>query len=144
MKSRRSDPDVQTRRATITVSSGEGLQAALDRATGGDTIVLPVGTTFRPSATDGSFVLRNRRSARAMDHVRSASGAFDGGGALRAGQRVGTSDAPQMPAIRAISTAKPAIRADAGAHGYRLIGLDVGPDTVPAQRRDAARVRYRQ
>jgi hypothetical protein len=33
-----------------------------------------------------------------------------------------------MPAIRATSPAGPAIRAEAGAHGYRLIGLDVGPD----------------
>jgi hypothetical protein len=123
-------PDVQARRATVTVSSGEELQGALDRAAGGDTIVLTVGATFRPSATDGSFVLRNRTvGAGQWITIRSASGAFDGGGALRAGQRVSASDAAQMPAIRAISAAKPAIRADAGAHGYHLIGLDVGPDT---------------
>jgi hypothetical protein len=123
-------PDGQARRATVTVSSGDELQGALDRAAAGDTIVLTVGATFRPSATDGSFVLRNRPvGAGQWITIRSASGAFDGGGALRAGQRVSASDAAQMPAIRAISAAKPAIRADAGAHGYHLIGLDVGPDT---------------
>jgi hypothetical protein len=122
--------DVQAPRAAIAVSSGQELQAALDRATGGDTIVLSLGTTFRPTAPEGSFVLRNRPvGAGQWITIRSASAAFDPGGALRAGLRVSASDAAQMPAIRAIKTAKAAIRTEAGAHGYRLIGLDVGPDT---------------
>jgi hypothetical protein len=127
-------PDVQQPRAAITVSSGPELQAALDRASGGDTIVLSLGGTFRPPSGNGSFVLRNRPvGAGQWITIRSASAAFDAGGALRAGIRVNASDAPQMPTIRATSASSPAIRADSGAHGYRLIGLDIGPD--PSLRR---------
>jgi hypothetical protein len=122
-------PEVQAARPPITVSSGQELQSALDRATGGDTIVLSLGTTFKASSPDGSFVLRNRPVGTGQwVTIRSASAAFDAGGALRPGIRVSASDAAQMPAIRATSPAGPAIRAEAGAHGYRLIGLDVGPD----------------
>jgi hypothetical protein len=122
-------PEVQTPRPAITVSSGQELQSALDRASGGDTIVLSLGTTFKAPSADGSFVLRNRPVAAGQwITIRSASSAFDPGGALRPGIRVSASDAPQMPAIRATNASTPAIRTEAGAHGYRLIGLDVGPD----------------
>jgi hypothetical protein len=122
-------PEVQLARPPITVSSGAELQSALDRASGGDTIVLSLGTTFKAPASDGSFVLRNRPvGAGQWITIRSASAAFDAGGALRPGIRVSASDAPQMAAIRATSASTPAIRGEAGAHGYRLIGLDVGPD----------------
>src|SRR5690349_16172226 len=45
---------------TINVSSGDELQRALDQANGGDTIVLAEGSTYRPVAPEGSFMLRNR------------------------------------------------------------------------------------
>src|SRR4051794_24832636 len=51
---------VRAARAPINVSTGDELQNALDRAVGGDTIVLPAGATFKPPAAAGSFVLRNR------------------------------------------------------------------------------------
>jgi hypothetical protein len=122
-------PEVQLARPPITVSSGQEFQSALDRASGGDTIVLGLGTTFKAPSSDGSFVLRNRPvGAGQWITIRSASTAFDAGGALRPGIRVSASDAAQMPAIRSTSGANPAIRTEAGAHGYRLIGLDVGPD----------------
>jgi len=122
-------PEVQAARPAITVSSGQELQSALDRATGGDTIVLTLGMTFKAASADGSVVLRNRPVAAGQwITIRSASPAFDAGGALRAGIRVSASDAAQMPAIRATNASSPAIRAESGAHGYRLIGLDVGPD----------------
>jgi len=127
-------PEVQARRPAITVSSGQELQTALDRATGGDTIVLSLGTTFKPPSGNGSFVLRNRPvGVGQWITIRSGSAGFDAGGALRAGIRVSASDAPHMAAIRAIITNSPAIRAEAGAHGYRLIGFDIGPD--PSLRR---------
>src|SRR5262245_16732677 len=53
-------PESQLVRPPITVSSGQELQSALDRASGGDTIVLSLGTVFKPASADGSFVLRNR------------------------------------------------------------------------------------
>jgi hypothetical protein len=122
-------PEIQLIRPPITVSSGQELQSALDRATGGDTIVLSLGTTFKPPA-GGAFVLRNRPVGTGQwITIRSASSAFDAGGALRPGIRVSASDAPQMPALRGTTTSLPVIRAETGAHGYRLIGLDVGPDS---------------
>ena len=109
----------------VAVSNGFELQSALDSAVAGDTIVLAEGGQFEPAA-DGSFVLRNRHLEPGQWIViRSGSGAFDPGGRLPPHSRVSDADASSMPHIRATS-GSPAIRADAGARGYRLIGLDIG------------------
>lgn len=114
-------------RAPIAVSNGAELQQALDRAAGGDTIVLTPGATFRPTASEGSFMLRNRRIPEGQwVTIRSASHAFDANGALPPRTRVGASNQDQMPRIRATATDIPAIRAEARARGYRLVGLDIG------------------
>ena len=113
----------------LTVTTGDELQRALDQAVGGDVILLADGATFRPAAPEGSFLLRNRRIP--IDQwvtIRSANRAFDGGGALPPSTRADNSHANLMPKLRAVSTNKPAIRAEAGARGYRLIGLDIGAD----------------
>jgi hypothetical protein len=109
----------------VAVSNGLELQRALDGAMAGDTIVLAEGATFEPPA-DGSFVLRDRHLA--PDRwviVRSGGAAFDPGGQLPPHTRVSDANVSSMPHIRA-TTSAPAIRADAGARGYRLIGLDIG------------------
>ncbi|HET6958498.1 MAG TPA: hypothetical protein VFI56_17995 [Vicinamibacterales bacterium] len=113
----------------LTVTTGDELQRALDQAVGGDVILLADGATFRPAAPEGSFLLRNRRIP--IDQwvtIRSANRAFDAGGALPPSTRADSSHANLMPKLRAVSTNKPAIRAEAGARGYRLIGLDIGAD----------------
>jgi hypothetical protein len=113
-------------RPAITVRSGAELQNALDDAQAGDTIELEAGATFRPP--DGSFVLRNRSiPAGQWIVVRSSSRAFDPGGNIPPNKRVTPADAKLMPKLRA-TRAVPVIRAAAGAHGYRLVGLDIGVD----------------
>ena len=111
----------------IAVSNGAELQAALDQAVAGDTILLAAGATFRP-LTGASFVLRRRdiRGAARVT-VRSADPSFDAQGARPPFTRVDKPDARLMPKILAISSS-PAIRTEPGARGYRLVGLEVGVD----------------
>ena len=121
--------DMPATRTAVTVTNGEELQGALDRAAGGDTIVLTAGATFRPVAPNGSFVLRNRPiPVGQWVTIRSSSAVFDRSGAVPPNTRVDPSHADQMPRIRATASTAPAVRAEPGAHGYRLIGLDIGPD----------------
>jgi hypothetical protein len=118
----------------VTVADGAALQQALDTAAAGDTILLAAGATFTPSAREGSFILRNRHVPEGQwILVRSASPAFDEGGALPAHTRVSESNAALMPQIRAKNVNAPAIKTESGARGYRLIGLDVGADAALRQ-----------
>jgi len=113
----------------VTVSNGAELQQALDSANGGDTIVLTPGATYKPSAAEGSFILRNRHVPQGQwILIRSASTAFDDRGAIQSHTRATDANAALMPQIRATKVNAPAIKADAGARAYRLIGLDIGPD----------------
>jgi hypothetical protein len=121
-------PYPQNTRPAIVVRSGAELQNALDDAKAGDTIELEVGATFRPTTPDGSFVLRNRSLPEgAWIVIRSASRAFDPGGQIPPNRRVSPADAKLMPQLRAARQV-PVIRAAPGAHGYRLVGLDIGVD----------------
>jgi hypothetical protein len=121
-------PEVHSGRA-VNVSNGAELQQALDGAQAGDAILLAAGATFRPTAPEGSFMLRNRKTAPGQWVViRSADRAFEAGGAVPPGTRADRSHQPLMPQIRATRTNIAAIRADAGARGYRLVGLDIGID----------------
>jgi len=109
----------------VTVSNGAEFQRALDTASAGDTILLATGTTFSPSAGE-SFVLRNRHlTAGQWIVIRSANPAFEANGQIAPGTRVTEANAPLMAQIRT-TTGAPALRAEAAASGYRLIGLDIG------------------
>ncbi len=113
----------------VTVTTGDELQHALDQAMGGDTILLAEDATFRPVAPEGSFMLRNRQIAlNQWVTIRSANRAFDASGALPPGTRADKANANVMPKIRAAAANQGAIHAEAGARGYRLIGLDIGVD----------------
>src|SRR3954464_9997008 len=120
---------VPAMRREVTVTTGEELQRALDQAAGGDVIVLATDGTFHPSAPEGSFMLRNRQiPPDQWVTVRSASRAFDTNGALPPNSRVDKANANVMPKLRASAANASAIRAESGARGYRLIGLDIGAD----------------
>jgi hypothetical protein len=111
------------------VSTGGEFQRALDTAMAGDTILLEAGNVYRPTAPEGSFILRNRSvPVGQWIVVRSANPAFDPGGAQRAGVRASDSNAALMPQIRATEVNAPAIKTEPSASGYRLIGLDIGAD----------------
>jgi hypothetical protein len=118
----------------VSAATGEELQRALDGAAPGDVILLQPGVTYRPASADGSFTLRNRGvPAGQWIVVRSAHSAFDPRGAVQSGTRVSDGNAALMPQIRAVRTNAPAIKAERGARGYRLIGLDVGVDPAVQQ-----------
>jgi hypothetical protein len=98
---------------TFTVHPGGNLQAAIDNARPGDTIVLAAGATYRGPITlprksgDGWLVIRSS----AADE-------------LAPGRRVSPADAPRMARIVA-SGSEPAIRTAPGAHHVKLVGLEL-------------------
>jgi len=98
----------------IEVHAGDDLQAAIDRAIPGDTLVLEAGATFT-----GSFVLPEK-SGEGWIVIRTS-----GLAALPPeGRRVGPSDAPAM--ARIVTTGSwPAFATALRAHHYRLVGLEV-------------------
>jgi hypothetical protein len=102
---------------TITVNAGGDLQAALDRAQLGDTIVLQAGATF-----SGSFALP-RKSGTGWVYVQSSAYS-----SLPApGTRVTPAHAALMPTIVASIPNTPAFVTAPGAHHFRFVGLRVRP-----------------
>ncbi len=104
----------KARAATVTqVKAGANLQAALDQAKPGDTLMLEAGATFI-----GNFVLPVKTGTQTITITTSAEKT------LPAGVRVSPADAPKMPKIYSPNTSG-AINTAAGAHNWRLIGLEV-------------------
>src|SRR5438552_2431375 len=99
---------------TITVAPGGDVQAAVDGARPGDTIVLAAGATYRGPITlpvksgEGWIVIRSS----AADE-------------LAAGKRVSPADAPKMARILGGDGSQAAIRTAPGAHHYRLVALEL-------------------
>ena len=97
----------------INVHAGDDLQAALDRAVPGDQVVLEAGATFT-----GNFVLP-RKAGTGLIVVRSSDL-----GALAEGVRAGPGDARHMARIVSPSF-DGALSTAAGAHRWRLIGIEL-------------------
>jgi hypothetical protein len=114
-------------RTPIFVPSGGDLQAAINSAVPGDTITLAPNGTY--SAPEGGFVLKNKNtSSTSWIIIRSSSTDFDSTGPIPTGTRVdGTSatQTGQMPKILSQVNNTPAISTEAGAHHYRLVGLEL-------------------
>ena len=96
----------------IDVPAGGNLQAALDAATGGTTIRLAAGATYR-----GPFVLR----PNAGDFITITSSS----GVPAEGTRITLTAAGTLARIQS-TTSEPAIRTSTGANRYRLVGLEFG------------------
>jgi hypothetical protein len=127
-------PEVPGEHPATVVRDGVELQRALDRAVGGDTILLEPGLTFRPSDPDNSFMLRNRQIPSGQwVTIRSADTAFDVDGEVPPTIRVDRLQQRLMPQIRATTTNMAAFRTEPGARGYRLIGLDIGVEARVTQ-----------
>jgi hypothetical protein len=127
-------PTPPTTGRRVSAATGEELQRALDGAAAGDVILLQPGVTYRPASGDGSFILRNRGvPAGQWIVLRSAHSSFDPRGALQSGTRVSDANAALMPQIRAVRSNAPAIKAERGSRGYRLIGLDIGVEPAVQQ-----------
>ncbi len=102
--------------AVITVEAGGDLQAALDRAKPGDTILLPKGARF-----SGSFVLPVHPGT-AFVTIRT-----DGDGLPGAGQRTSPKYAAALAHIQS-PTNGPALRTAPRAHHWRIENVAFGPN----------------
>ena len=101
---------------TLHVTAGGSFQAALDEARPGDVIILSAGSVFMgpfhlPRKSGDSWILIR---TSAPDSVFPA-----------AGRRVGPKDVPLMPHLQ--SSSNSVIIADAGAHHFRFLGIEMSP-----------------
>src|SRR5438067_7468563 len=107
-----------THAATLTVNAGGDLQAAINRAQPGDTIMLAAGASFT-----GTFTLPAKNSA-ATDYITLRTSTPDS--ALpSASTRISPSDSALLPKLLSPGNGMPALQTAAGAHHYRLIGIEI-------------------
>ena len=102
---------------TIAVNAGGNLQAAINNALPGDTIVLQAGATFT-----GTFSLPNKGSSTNWIYIRSSAYSS----LPLPGNRVGPANAASMPAIVA-GPSLIALMTQDGAHHYRFVGVEIRP-----------------
>jgi hypothetical protein len=107
--------------ATINVRAGENLQAALDRAQPGDTLLLEAGATFV-----GNFVLPVKDGASYIT-VRSS---VPDNQAPPPGERIRPAHAPLLATLRSPNSL-PVLQTAHGAHHWRLVLLEIGPNATP-------------
>src|SRR5215813_5785510 len=98
--------------ATLVVPAGGDLQAAINSAAPGDTIVLDAGATYQ-----GPFTLVNK-SGDAYITIQSSRASEISG-------RVTPAQSALLAKLRSNLVAEPVIKTAAGAHHYKLIGLDI-------------------
>lgn len=120
---------------SVAVSDGAALQSALNNAIGGDVILLTPGVTYAPPNGQASFVLPVINSADGNHWivVRSSSSVFDPSGSIPPNTRVDPSAAAQMPRLRngpGQNASASAIKTAYGAHHFRFVGIDIGPDAT--------------
>ena len=102
---------------TWNVTAGGDLQAAINNAQPGDTILLQAGATFT-----GNFVLP-AKTGNAFITIRSSASDAQLPGP---NTRVTPADAALLPKLKS-ATVEPALRTDPGAHHYRLMFLEFPP-----------------
>lgn len=103
----------------ITVDAGGDLQAALNNAKLGDTIVLQAGATFT-----GPFTLPNKTSGSGWIYVVSSNLAS----LPSPGQRVGPKDAVNMAKIASLAYNN-AVKTTYNSHHFRFVGIEFTPKT---------------
>jgi hypothetical protein len=109
---------VAPRGAILNVAMGRDLQAALDKAQLGDTIVLQAGATFR-----GPFKLPNKTAGSGWIYVVSSHLA----NLPPSGTRVGPANAANMPKILAPANGLNALNTVANSHHFRFVGIEFAP-----------------
>jgi hypothetical protein len=107
--------EVKVAGRTVHVSAGEDLQAAINQAVPGDAILLDPRQTYR-----GPFELP-KKDGDGWILIASAAG----GGLPASGHRVSPSHASLMPKL--VSSSDTVVAADAGAHHYRFVGIEIAP-----------------
>jgi hypothetical protein len=103
--------------ATLNVAAGGDLQAALDKAQLGDTIVLQAGATFT-----GPFKLPNKTTGSGWIYVVSS----DLSKLPPPGTRVSPANASSMPKLVA-PKALSALNSTANSHNFRFVGIEFAP-----------------
>jgi hypothetical protein len=103
--------------ASISVDAGSDLQAALNNAAPGDVITLPAGATFR-----GNFVLPQKTGAGYITLRTARSDGLPAGG-----ERIAPTHSPLLAKIQS-PNGLPALRTAPGAHHWRLMLLEFGPN----------------
>jgi PKD repeat protein len=101
--------------ALLNVFAGDNLQATLNSAQPGDTIVLQAGAVF-----SGNFILPAKNGS---DWIIIRTSNLEG--ISTEGTRVSATQAGAMPRIVTPNSA-PALATAPGAHNYRLVGLELG------------------
>ena len=108
--------------ATITVRAGEDLQAAIDEAQFGDTIVVEAGATYT-----GPLHLRDKGVGTGHDADYITIRTSDLTGIAREGERVNPSQqARSMPRIVSPNE-QAAVNTEPQAHHYKFVGLEFAP-----------------
>ena len=110
----------------VHVSAADDLQAALNAAQPGDTLVLAAGSTYA-----GTFVLPKKTGQDWIVIKSSAERELP-----PSGTRITPRHAARMPRIVTVRDSQPAVRAEAGAHHYRFIGVEF--TAAPAVKRVSA------
>jgi hypothetical protein len=108
---------VAPRGRMLTVTAGASLQAALDNARLGDTIVLQAGATFR-----GPFTLPNKTAGTGWIYVVSSHLS----NLPAPGTRVSPANATNMPKILAPNGLQ-ALTTVANSHHFRFVGIEFAP-----------------
>lgn len=106
----------------IMVMKGGNLQAAIDSAQPGDTIVVQAGATFA-----GPFTLPNKNGGSFITVQSSSMSSLPPDG-----QRVSPSNAASMPKIVSRGNGEPALRTAASAHHFRFVGIEFAPTDASA------------
>jgi hypothetical protein len=108
------DPVASRQPTAIRVSAGDDLQAALDRARPGDTVLLSAGARFV-----GNFVLPRRGDTTAFITIRT-----DADGLPGPDQRTGPQYAGRLAVLQSANN-EPALRTARGAHHWRVENLEL-------------------
>lgn len=101
----------------IEVKKGDYLQGAINAAQPGDTIILEVGASFT-----GPITLPNKPGASFITITSSQLSSLPA-----AGVRVSPNDAARMPKIVTPGKGQSALQTEAGAHHFRVIGIEFVP-----------------
>jgi hypothetical protein len=112
-----SGANIEFNGTTILVKSGGDLQAALNRAKAGDTIILEAGAKYV-----GSFVLPEKAGSEFITIQSSELARLP-----KEGVRVSPKDAAFMPKILSSGKGEPAVKTALNAHHYRFVGIEFAP-----------------